>query len=64
MDTVVSQEGADFLRPERVGAGGHTSEQRVLQSVLHAKLLKVCCCLRDLVTKDTGLFIQARFFTQ
>lgn len=50
MNTVVSQEGADFLWPEGVGAGGHTSEQRVLQGVLHAKLLKVRCRLGDLVT--------------
>lgn len=52
MNTVVSQEGADLLRPEGVGAGGHTGEQRVLQSVLNAKLLKVCSRLGDLVTKD------------
>lgn len=52
MNTVVSQEGADFLRPERVGAGGHTGEQGVLQGILHAKLLKVCRCLGDLVTKE------------
>lgn len=51
MNAVVSQEGADLLWPERVGAGGHTGEQRVLQGVLHAKLLKVCRCLGDLVTK-------------
>lgn len=44
-----SQKGAHFLRSERVGAGRHTGEQRVLQSILHAKLLKVCCCLGDLV---------------
>lgn len=30
MNAVVSQEGADLLRPERVGAGGHAGEQRVL----------------------------------
>lgn len=55
MNAVVSQEGADLLRPERVGAGGHTGEQRVLQSILHAKLLKVCSCLGDLETKDNKL---------
>lgn len=48
MDTVVSQEGADFLWPEGVGAGGHAGEEGVLHGVLDAKLLKVSCCLRDL----------------
>lgn len=52
MNTVVSQEGADFLRPERVGARGHTGEQRVLQGILHAKLLKVCRCLGNLVKTE------------
>lgn len=47
----VSQEGADLLWPERVGAGGHASEQRVLHGILHAKLLKVCSRLGDLVTQ-------------
>lgn len=51
MNAVVSQEGADLLWPERVGAGGHTSEQRVLHGILHAKLLQVCSCLGNLVTK-------------
>lgn len=46
-----SQEGADLLRSERVGAGGHASEQRVLLGILHAELLKVCSCLGHLVTK-------------
>lgn len=55
MNAVVSQEGADLLRPERVGAGGHTGEQRVLQGVLHAELLKVCSCLGDLETKHQKL---------
>lgn len=39
MDTEVSQEGADLLWPERVGAGWHTGEQGVLESILYAKLL-------------------------
>ena len=55
MNAVVSQEGADLLRPERVGAGGHTSEQRVLQGVLHAELLKLYSCLGDLETKHQQL---------
>ena len=55
MNAVVSQEGADLLWPERVGAGGHTGEQRVLQGVLHAKLLKVCSCLGDLVTEEKSV---------
>lgn len=52
MNTAVSQEGADLLRSEGVGAGGHAGEQRVLQGVLNAKLLKVSSCLGDLVTKE------------
>lgn len=52
MNTVVSQEGADLLRSEGIGAGGHAGEQRVLQGILNAKLLKVCSCLGDLVTKE------------
>lgn len=48
---IVSQESADLLRPEGVGAGGHASEQRVLQGVLHAKLLKVYSRLGNLEQK-------------
>lgn len=65
-----SQEGADLLRSERVGAGRHTSEQRVLLGILHAELLKVCSCLGHLVTKrgnnsvnlDTGLRLKGQHF--
>lgn len=52
MNTVVSQERADFLWPEGVGAGGHAGEQRILQGILHAKLLKVRRSLGDLATKE------------
>lgn len=55
MNTVVSQEGADLLWSEGVGAGGHAGEQRVLQGVLNAKLLKVCSCLGDLHSVDACL---------
>lgn len=36
-----SEEGADLLWPEGVGVGGEASQQRVLQGVLHAELLKL-----------------------
>lgn len=39
MNIVISQEGADLLWSEGVGAGRHTSEQRVLGGILYAKLL-------------------------
>lgn len=41
MNAVVSQEGADFLGSEGVGAGRHAGQQGVLQGVLHAELLQV-----------------------
>lgn len=52
MKRVISQKGADFLWPEGVGAGGHSSEQRVLQGILQAKLLQVHSCLGNLTTKE------------
>lgn len=60
-----SQEGADLLRSERVGAGGHAGEQRVLGRVGHAELLEVSSCLRNLLrTEDRNHVLEDENYLQ
>lgn len=47
-----SQEGANLLCPEGVGAWRHTGQQRILNCVLNAELLKLCGRLRNLYSVD------------